>query len=335
MNKNQLMNEVITDMSGVLTQEQLMMLSGTLMKCFSNYDITLNNSSQYALMCIDEFNDMIVKQFLVHISLKGLSEKTIEQYKRHCVNMITTINKRVTDITTNDLEMYLVSYKYTRKISNTTLRNTKNYISVLFDFLEEKDYIKKNPCSKLTRIKEDTILEDAFSKTEEEKLYTSCNNLRDRALLEVLFSTGCRVSEVCGMKIDDVNFDKKTITVIGKGNKKRTVCISDKAIYHLKRYLKIREDNKVYLFVSLRKNYKNLNASGVEAILIRLGKKAGVNNVHPHRMRATFATHLIDSGMDLHQVQKLMGHESIETTLRYYRGTYNVANSYNKLVNNM
>ena len=273
MNKNQLINEVITDMSSVLTQEQLMMLSGTLMKCFNNYEIKLNNTSQYSLMCIDEFNDMMIKQFLVHISLKGLSEKTILQYKRHCLHMITTINKKVIDITPNDIEMYLVGVKYTRKISNTTLRNTKNYISVLFDFLEDKDYIKKNPCNKISSIKDDTILEDAFTKTEEEKLYTSCTNLRDRALLEVLFSTGCRVGEICGMKINDVNFDSKTIDVIGKGHKKRTVCISDKAIYHLRRYLKSRQDDTPYMFVSLKKNYKQMGNAGIEAILIRLGKK--------------------------------------------------------------
>lgn len=332
--KMKLISDIIIDMDGVIKGVQLNILKDTLVKVLNRYEVT-ENTNQYSLMSVDEFNDLLLKQFKVYLTIKGISEGTIKQYSREIRRFIVCLDKRVVDITAEEIEYYLYSLKIQNKITNTTLRNCKNYISPFFTFLVNKDYIRHNPCDKINQIKSDTIQDKAFSKTDEEKLYLACgDNLRDRAIVEFLFATGCRVSEVVNANISDVDFTNKTVTVIGKGNKERIVCISDKALFHLNRYLCTRTDKNEALFVYDNRLKRRLSNSGIESLLKRLEKISQVDNVHPHRCRATFCTRLIDGGMDLHQISKLLGHSDISTTMIYYRGNYNLSTSYNRIANN-
>lgn len=333
--KFQIITDVLGDMSLDLNQTQLTILKNSMIKVLNNYDIKPSETSKYALMTVDELNDSLLKGYVTYKTIQGKSQNSIKQYVRETRKCLYTLNKRATEITTDELEMYIFGYKVANGVSDTTICNMKCYINNFFAYLVDKEYITKNPCDKISHIKGDTVHEKAFTKTEEEKLYGACDNLRDRAIIETLFSTGCRVGEIEKVNIDNVNFDTKTIDVVGKGNKHRTVCIGDKAIYHLKNYLDSRNDTNTALFVSNNKLAKRLTVSGIECLVGRIGEKAKVNNVHPHRFRASFATRLVDAGMALHQVSKLLGHSSVETTMIYYRGDYNLSNDYNKLANNM
>lgn len=287
-------------------------------------------------MTVDDFTTFILNHYKSTKKIQGLSERSVDQYYYHARKFLLAFpNKRATEITSKDIEMFLIQYKYLKNVSNTTLCNFRTYINNFFDFLQKEEYITINPCLKVAKIKNDTVRDTPFSKTEEEKLYQSCSNVRDRALLEVLFATGCRVSEIVNANISDVNFLEKQITVIGKGNKRRTVCISEKALYYLYLWLDVRKDTNTALFVSNRKPYNRLSVNGVENILSAISEKAQVQNCHPHRCRATLATRLIDSGMDIHKVSKLLGHADVGTTMIYYRGNYDVSNDYNKLTNSL
>lgn len=328
-----LMQDIITDMAISLNQTQLVMLQQTLTKRFNNYDIKESNNAKYQLVTKDEVNESLLKHYTAVKLTSGIAERTVKQYLRATKKLLISIDKRAIDITTEDIEYHLMRYKYEKGVSNTTLNNEQTFIRNFFNFLVDKDYIHKNPCDGLAKIKCDTIREKPFTKEEEESLYVACSNLRDRAIMEVLFATGCRVGELVNMKKRDVDFKNGMIDVVGKGNKARTVCVSEKALYHITRYLNARNATSEYLFVGNRKPFDRLTPSGVETMLKALEIKAGVDNVHPHRFRSSFCTRILDSGMNVHQVSKLMGHSSIDTTMIYYRGNYNLSSDYNRITN--
>lgn len=330
--KGKIINELSQSLIIRFAPQDIQYISMELNKILNNYEIN-GEKQKYDLVTIDDYNNELMKRYIAKKSISGISDGSIKQYVREANKLLITLNKRACDVTTSDVENYLITYKYTHNVTNTTLNNTKRYINNFFLWLADEEIITKNPVDKVTRIKDDTIRDTAINKTEEEKLYSVCTNLRNRALLEFLFATGCRVGEVSNCKISDVDFKNNTIDIIGKGNKPRTVCINDKALYHLKAYLDSRKDNKPYLFVGLKKS-RQMGVCAIQDVVKQLGVKANVSNVHPHRFRATFATRLIDMGMSIHMVQKLMGHSSIETTMLYYRGTYGVSNEYDKLTNN-
>ena len=327
--KAKLISEIITDLSLNFNTVQLTIIRETLIRALNNYDLD-EHGEETALMTVDSFNDDLLKKYLVNKTISGISEKSIKQYVRETRKCLAVIDKRAVDITPEDLQYYFVTYKARYNIANTSMYNMVNYINNFFRFLVDEDYITKNPMRRVPKIKRDTIPEGIFSKKEEERLYLACKNLRDRALLEFFISTGCRVSEVCNIKITDIDFSTKKIRVIGKGNKLRIVYIDDKALLHLERYLKDRCDTSEFLFVSNRKPYGQLSREGIETMMKRVGKVANVANVHPHRFRATFCTRMIDRGTSLHIVQKLMGHSSIQTTMKYYRGTGNIKSEFEK-----
>lgn len=225
-----LMQDIITDMAITLNQTQLVMLQQTLTKRFNNYDIRESNNSKYQLVTKDEVNESLLKHYTAVKLTSGIAERTVKQYLRAAKKLLISIDKRAIDITTEDIEYHLMRYKYEKGVSNTTLNNEQTFIRNFFNFLVDKDYIRKNPCDGLAKIKCDTIREKPFTKEEEESLYVACSNLRDRAIMEVLFATGCRVGELVNMKKSDVDFKNGMIDVVGKGNKARTVCVSEKAL---------------------------------------------------------------------------------------------------------
>lgn len=310
---------VVTELAYSFNNNELQMIRGAIIKVINGYEIREKNLNE--LVPADDYNNLMMRKFLMKRRLDGIAEKTIDHYKREAINFLAAVNKRAIDVTSEDVEFYLLSYKATHQITNTSYNNLICYIRNFFNYLEDEEIIKRNPFKKIRKLKKDTIPEPAITKSEEEKLYLSCRNLRDRALLEYFFATGCRVSEVCDAKLSDIDFFEKKVQVIGKGSKFRYTFISDKAIIHLKRYLEERPVQSEYVFTMIRKPYGQLAPAGIESIVKDIAKKAGVSNIHPHRIRATFCTRLIDMGMSLHKVKEIMGHDSIETTMLYYRGT--------------
>jgi len=322
--------DVMLQLSFSFDQEQLQMIRKALISNLGRYDLKEIMAEDYALATVDEFNDRLLKRFLVKKSLSGISNSSIKQYAFYTRRFLIEIDKKATEITTEEIEYYLISYKARNGISNTSLTNMICGINNFFQFLVDEEIIARNPIAKLPKIKKDTIPEPIFSKKQEESLYLACDNLRDRAILEFFFATGCRVQEVCNVKISDIDLKTNAISIIGKGNKLRTVYTNEKALLHVERYLEEREEVSEYLFVTRIKPVRNLSPDAIQTMMKKVGEKAQVEGVHPHRFRATFCTRLIDRGISLHVVQKLMGHNSIETTMRYYRGTGNLKSEYDK-----
>ena len=333
--KSQLITNILVEMETSLNSVQMQILKHSLITKLNDYELIQSEKSKYALMTIDNFNDFVLNHYRAIKKAEGLSERTVNQYYYHARKFLARMNKKAIDITAIEIELFLIEYKHLNDVSNTTLLNFKTYINNFYNFLVKEEYLTQNPCDKVIKIKTDTIRDLPFTKVEEEKLYQNCDNPRDKALMELLFATGCRAGEIVTANINQLDFSTKQLTVIGKGNKKRTVCVSDKALYYLDRYLKTRTDNNGALFVDKRRIAKRLTVSGVENILKKIAKTANVENCYPHRVRATFATRLIDSGMDIHKVSKLMGHTDISTTMIYYRGDYNLDSDYNRIANSL
>jgi site-specific recombinase XerD len=207
-------------------------------------------------------------------------------------------------------------------------------INGFYVWLMDNEYIPRNPVKNVPKIKNDTIKEDPFSITELELIRDSCNNLRNRALVEFLLATGCRVSEAVSINKDQIDFESKQFKVIGKGDKTRTIPINDKAILHIKKYINSRIDNTDAMFVTLNKPHRRMTIDAVESMLKTLETKSGVFNIHPHRFRRTLCCILINSGMPITQVAEILGHSSVSTTEIYYsQSMYQIQVNYSKLAN--
>ena len=260
---------------------------------------------------------LILKDFLLAKKLEGCSNKTIKHYYECLFNFTVKLNKPVPEITTQDIRSYLNIYNETHDVSNTTLDNMRRIFSTYFEWLHQEDYIEKNPVKKIKRIKVDKVVKKPFTDEEVEHIRDACTNIRDLALVDMLNSSGVRVSELCGLNRDDIDLNRREGIVFGKGAKERMIYFDAKTKIHLEQYLMNRIDDNPALFVSLRYPYRRLQKSGVETLLNELGTKAGVINVYPHRFRRTLATNLIDKGVPIEQVQQILGHTKIDTTLIY------------------
>ena len=287
--------DIINDMAEVLNASQMQKLQEVLVKWLSE-----NTVSDYLQTTNVEFLDM----FLTAKHLEGCSDKTIRYYRCNIEKMLDTINIPVIKITTEMLRKYLVEYQTINNCGKVTIDNIRRSLSTFFSWLEEEDYIIKSP---MKRIPDEKI----------EILRDNCNNLRDRAMIDFLLSTGIRVGELVRLNIDDIDFSERECVVYGKGDKERKAYFDAKTKIHLLNYIESRTDNNIALFVSLNKPHSRLTESGVELRLREMGKKLGVEKVHPHKFRRTMATRAIEKGMPIEQVQKILGHEQIDTTLRY------------------
>ena len=260
---------------------------------------------------------LILKDFLLAKKLEGCSIKTIRLYYDCLFSFTVRMKNSFADITTQDIRGYLNLYNETHDVSNITLDNMRRIFSTFFEWLHQEDYIDKNPVKKIKRIKIDKVVKKPFTDEEIEHLRDACNNLRDLALIDLLNSSGIRVSELCGLNRDDIDLNKREGIVFGKGAKERIIYFDAKTKIHLEDYLMRRMDDNPALFVSLRYPYRRLQKSGVEILLKDVGARAGVNDVYPHRFRRTLATNLIDKGVPIEQVQQILGHTKIDTTLIY------------------
>lgn len=255
--------------------------------------------------------------FICAKRVEGCSEKSIKYYKSTIENMLKDINKAVNIITTEDLRGYLAKYYKNSNCSKVTIDNVRRILSTFFSWLEDENYVLKSPVRRIRKIKTGKIVKETYTDENLEVMRDSCNEIRDLSMIDLLNSTGMRVGELVKLNIDDIDFNERECIVEGKGDKQRRVYFDAKTKIHLQRYLDSREDDNEALFVSLLKPHNRLNISGVEIRMRSMGRKLNISKVHPHKFRRTLATRAIDKGMPIEQVQQLLGHQKIDTTLQY------------------
>lgn len=329
--KLQLTHEICCQMEPHLTRKQCEILEKTLLQVFSG--ITLPNESEKPSPENYQQNIRLIDLFVAAKRIEGCSENTLKYYANTLTKMADSVQKDLCDITTNDLRYYLSVYQGSRNCSKVTLDNVRRILSSFFAWLEDEDYITKSPVRRIHKVKTTKLVKEAFSDEMLERLRDNCTHPRDRALLDLLASTGIRVGELVKLNRSDISFYERECIVLGKGDKERPVYFDAKTKVHLEQYLASRTDENPALFVTLHAPYNRLTIAGVEHFLHRLGNAAQVENVHPHKFRRTMATMAIEKGMPIEQVQKLLGHSKIDTTMHYaIVNQSNVKNAHRKYI---
>lgn len=298
---------VVNEMAEVLNVAQLKKLQEVLLKNFNE-----NTKVEQPIT-----NTEYLRLFIDAKSIEGCSARTIKYYSSTIEHMLSKIQTPIRKITTEIMREYLVDYQKQRNCSKTTVDNIRRNISSFFSWLEEEDYILKSPMRRIHKIKTKSVVKEVISDEEVEKLRDNCSTLRDLAIIDLLYSTGIRVGELVRLNIADIDFESRECIVFGKGDKERRVYFDAKTKIHLKKYIDSREDNNSALFVSLNAPYNRLKISGVEIRLRQLGRRLNLKAIHPHKFRRTMATRAIDKGMPIEQVQKILGHSQIDTTMQY------------------
>lgn len=290
--------------------------------------ISIYEIDQMMQVGADIESEELLKAFLDAKRVEGRSEKTIERYEYIIKRVFNKIDMPIRKISVFHLRKYLADEKE-RGICDNTLDGIRQVLSAYFSWLQKEGLLRENPTLNLGTIKSIKKIRKPYTTVEIEKLKECCKCERDKAIIAILLSTGCRISEICALNRDDIDFESAEILVLGKGNKERTVFLDDVAIMLLKRYLNTRADAYPALFIG--KGSERLNPGGIRLLLNKIAKEAGVEGVHPHRFRRTLATQLIDHGMAIQEVAAILGHEKLDTTLRYvYINKTNVKNSYRK-----
>lgn len=264
----------------------------------------------------DESGD-ILPFYLAAKKIEGCSEKTLRYYETTVTNALAAIDKTAKHITTDDLRQYLDLYQRRNNAGKVTIDNIRRVLSSFFSWLEDEDYILKSPVRRIHKVKTGTTVKETYSDESLEIMRDHAENIRDLAMIDLLASTGMRVGEMVKLNRADIDFENRECIVFGKGDKERKVYFDARAKIHLKNYLRSRTDEDPALFATLLKPYNRLNISGVEIRLRELGRKLNIPKVHPHKFRRTLATMAIDKGMPIEQVQQLLGHQSVDTTLQY------------------
>lgn len=278
-------------------------------------------------------NKKLLKLFETAKNVEGCSPKSMKYYLYVLTSFFKQTKIQIKDITTDDIRNYLDNYSTKSKASKVSVDNIRRVLSSFFSWLEEEDYIRKNPVKRIHKIKALKTIKQAYSDENIENLKDCCTSLRNKVIIELLSSTGMRVGELTSLNKDSIDFENKECVVLGKGGKQRKVYFDSKTKIHLKNYLSSRLDKNNALFVSLFAPFNRLQISGVEIMLRKLGKKANIVKVHPHRFRRTLATKAIDKGMPVEQVQILLGHTKIDTTMHYaIVDQTNVKNSYRRFI---
>ncbi len=262
-------------------------------------------------------NNEYLRLFLDAKRIEGCSERTLQYYRVTVEHMLVNITTPIRKMTTDEIRAYLVDYQQRGGCSKVTVDNIRRNISSFFSWLEEEDYILKSPMRRIHKIKTKTVIKEVITDENMEKMRDACDELRDLAIIDLLYSTGIRVGELVRLNISDVNMEQRECVVFGKGDKERRVYFDAKAKIHLMEYLATRRDNNPALFVSLCGMHDRLQISGVEIRLRELGRRLALDRIHPHKFRRTMATRAIDKGMPIEQVQKILGHSQIDTTMQY------------------
>ena len=316
--KEEMINQIMMRIQKYVSDENLENVKDEVICCVYSYEVSQKRT--YEVIEYDDYNGKLLNLYLGSLAVEGKSPKTIQRYALVLKMFNENIQKSLRDVTTNDLRYYLACYKSQRHVSGTTLDGMRRVFTAFFNWLEVEEYIVKSPARRVSRIKKDTKKERELHEDELEKLANGCRNIRDRALIEFMYATAARVSEVAGINISDVDFQDKSVLLHGKGGKDRTSFFTDKAAYYLKEYLKTRTDDNEALFVSLKNPKNRVTKDSIEQMVRSLGRKVDLNKIHPHRFRVTRITILVNRGMALQDVQEIAGHADINTTQMYYRG---------------
>lgn len=315
--------EILNDMAEDLSVIQLKKLQEVLLKRF----IEVEQSPEPAQ------NSEYLEMFIHAKKIEGCSDRTLSYYRSTIECMLNKISTPVRKITTEEIREYLSEYQKRNDCGKTTLDNIRRNISSFFSWLEEEDHILKSPIRRIHKIKTKTVVKEVISDEDIERLRDNCEVLRDVAIIDLLYSTGMRVGELVRLNINDINFEERECVVYGKGDKERRVYFDAKAKLHLQNYITSRKDGNPALFVTLDAPFDRLKISGVEIRLRELGRRLNISRIHPHKFRRTMATRAIDKGMPIEQVQKVLGHSQIDTTMQYaVVNQNNVKNSHRRYI---
>lgn len=305
--------EVLRRMQTIISEEQLTELKNVLNMIFAGCELVENTD----LQVVDRSWMGDMDDFLMSKALEGKSPETINRYRYELNRLLSYVNKGVEDILPGDISGYMRMYKKIRQVSNQTLKNVRTVYSSFFAWLRDRDRIRKNPMILVEDIKAEQIIKKPFTDEEREKMLRVCTSLRDKAMLEFLYSTAVRVSEFIRLNRDDIRFGNKTLIVYGKGGKERRVYLNERTNMYLKEYLQSRTDDNPALFAGVRFPYGRMTKAGVEDAIRRIARKAGVKKAHPHRFRRTSITNAINRGMPMQEAMIFAGHAKPETTMRY------------------
>lgn len=309
--KQELIKDVIQGMLPYLNNAQNEKLQEILRYTLVKYDVTENKQQ------MKTSDQNFVELFLSAKRIEGCSEKSLKYYKATIDAMFSEFQKDVKYIVTDDIRRYLTQYQEKKKSSKVTIDNIRRILSSFFSWLEDEDYILKSPVRRIHKVKTGTNIKETYSDEMLELMRDNCTELRDLAIIDLLASTGMRVGEMVLLNRNDIDFNERECIVFGKGSKERVVYFDARSKIHLQNYLKSRIDDNPALFVSLKSPYERLRIGGVEVRLREYGRKLGLQKVHPHKFRRTLATMAIDKGMPIEQLQQLLGHRKIDTTLQY------------------
>lgn len=312
--KQNFINDVMQNMLPFLNNAQMAQLIKVLEFVCKNVEITEKNKVDKVEQIS---NYKLVQSFIASKRVEGCSEKSLKYYQATILKMIASINKDIQKIVTDDLRNYLTEYQQNKNSSKITIDNIRRILSSFFSWLEDEDYILKSQVRRIHKVKSASIIKETYTDEALELMRDNCDNLRDLALIDMLASTGMRVGELVLLNIEDINFTERECVVFGKGSRERIVYFDARTKIHLQNYLNSRIDNNNALFVSLKAPFRRLQIGGVEVRLRELGKRLDIARVHPHKFRRTLATMAIDKGMPIEQLQRLLGHQRIDTTLQY------------------
>lgn len=310
--KEELMTEVMQQMLPYLDNAQMKQLRQAMEQTLCHYDVTGVQAKPEE----DDSKDLIA-MFIAAKRIEGCSEKTLKYYKTTIDALVSSLGKNVWHILTEDLRTYLTEYQQRNQSSRVTIDNIRRILSSFFSWLEDEDYIIKSPVRRIHKVKTASSIKETYSDEDLEKMRDSCEELRDLAMIDMLASTGMRVGEMVLLNRDDIDFAERECVVFGKGDKERIVYFDARTKLHLQEYLNSRTDDNRALFVALRTPHTRLQIGGIEHRLREMGKRLNIQKVHPHKFRRTLATMAIDKGMPIEQLQRLLGHQRIDTTLQY------------------
>lgn len=309
--KQKLITAVVQGMLPYLNNAQAEKLQEVLLHILWDYDISPSDGKT------EEQEQDLLALFLAAKRIEGCSEKSLKYYQATIQAMLDGIGKPIKEIVTEDIRQYLTNYQQERHSSRVTIDNIRRILSSFFSWLEDEDYILKSPVRRIHKVKTASNIKETYSDEALELMRDSCAEMRDLAMIDLLASTGMRVGEMVLLNRDDVDFTERECVVFGKGDKERMVYFDARTKLHLQAYLESRSDDNPALIVSLKSPFTRLSIGGVETRLRELGRHLGVPKVHPHKFRRTLATMAIDKGMPIEQLQQLLGHKRIDTTLQY------------------
>ena len=313
--KKQFIADIIQSMLPYLDNSQLEHLQQVLETKLTEIEITAMNKPYVNI--VDNENETLKASFISAKRIEGCSEKTLNYYENTISVTLSQINKNLKQLTTDDLRLYLTEYQEKHNSSRVTIDNIRRILSSFFSWLEDEGYIFKSPIRRIHKVKTDKVIKETYTDEELETLRDNSPTIRDLAMIDMLASTGMRIGEMVLLNKTDINFAERECKVLGKGNKERIVYFDARTKLHLQQYLTSRVDENEALFVSLRKPCERITIGGIESRLRKLGQNLNIHKVHPHKFRRTLATMAIDKGMPIEQLQRLLGHQRIDTTLQY------------------